>query len=74
MPRVCFFTALLVFLSACTSAEVQPPAIADRIGNAIPGKGILACTGLPLGGQKCDVGLPGLSPAPPAQASDAPHG
>ena len=73
MPRVCF-AALLVFLSACTSAEVQPSAIADRIGDAIPGKGILACTGLPLGGQKCDVGLSGLSPAPPAQASDAPHG
>ena len=66
----------------CTLAEIQPSAIADQIGQSIPGKGIVACTGLPLGGQKCEVELPQSSlaksaatqaPAPSSSQDDASH-
>jgi hypothetical protein len=82
MPRVSFFICSLVSLSACTLAEVQPFAIADQIGQSIPGKGIVACAGLPLGGQKCEVELPQSSlaksaamqvPAPSSSQDDASH-
>jgi len=82
MPRVSFFICSLVSLSACTLAEVQPFAIADQIGQSIPGKGIIACAGLPLGGQKCEVELPQSSlaksaatraPAPSSSHDDASH-
>ena len=75
MPRVSFFICSLVSLSACTLAEVQPFAIADQIGQSIPGKGIVACAGLPLGGQKCEVELPqaslAKSPSPSSSQDDA---
>ena len=71
MPRVSFFICSLVSLSACTLADVQPFAIADQIGQSIPGKGIVACVGLPLGGQKCEVQLPQSSLAK-AAATQAP--
>jgi hypothetical protein len=58
MPRVSFFICSLVSLSACTLGDVQPFGIADQIGQSIPGKGIVACAGLPLGGQKCEVEFP----------------
>ena len=82
MPRVSFFICSLVSLSACTLAEVQPFAIADQIGQSIPGKGIVACAGLPLGGQKCEVELPQSSlakaaatqaPSPSSSQDDASH-
>jgi hypothetical protein len=66
----------------CTLAEIQPSAIADQIGQSIPGKGIIACTGLPLGGHKCEVELPQLSlakaaatqaPSPSSPQDDASH-
>ena len=53
MPRVCFLIALCVSLNGC--AEYFP--VAEKIGEAVPGKGILACTGLPLAGQKCEAGF-----------------
>jgi len=82
MPRVSFFICSLVSLSACTLADVQPFAIADQIGQSIPGKGIVACVGLPLGGQKCEVELPQSSfansaatpaPSPSSSHDDAAH-
>jgi hypothetical protein len=82
MPRVSFFICLLVSLSACTLADVQPFAIADQIGQSIPGKGIAACAGLPVGGQKCKVELPQSSlakaaatqaPSPSSSQDDASH-
>ncbi len=73
MPRVCFFIPLVIFLSACAAADIQPFAIADKVGQSIPGKGILACAGIPLGGQKCEVGLPQatVAKAAPAQTPSA---
>lgn len=53
MPRVCFLIALWVSLSGCSESF----SVAEKIGESVPGKSILACTGLPLAGQKCEVGL-----------------
>ncbi len=71
MPRVCFFMPLVLFLSAC-AADIQPFAIADKVGKSMPGKGIIACTGLPVGGEKCDVELPELSADKAASAQTQP--
>ena len=73
MPRVSFFICSLVSFSASTLAEVQPFAIADQIGQSIPGKGIVACAGLPLGGQKCEVELPQASLAKAAETQAPSH-
>ncbi len=61
MIRVCFFMlSLTMSVSAC-AIEQAPPA-----GNAVdtnappPGENILACTGLPVAGQKCPLALPKL--------------
>ncbi len=73
MPRVCFFIPFVISLSACAGADIQPFAIADKVGQAIPGKGFIACTGLPLGGEKCELGLPetAVAKTAPAQAPSA---
>lgn len=70
MPRVCFFIPCVIFLSGCAAADIQPFAIADKVGQAIPGKGIIACSGLPLGGEKCELRLPetAVAKTAPAQA------
>ena len=57
MPRVYWFP-LLFFLSACSTADIQPNAVARQIGDVMPGKSIVACTGLPVGGEKCGPELP----------------
>jgi len=57
MPRVYWFP-LLFFLSACATTDVQPNTVARQIGGTLPGKSIVACTGLPMGGEKCGLELP----------------
>ena len=70
MPRVCFFIPLVIFLSGCAAADIQPFAIADKVSQSMPGKGLLACTGLPVGGEKCELGFSEttVAKAAPAQA------
>ncbi len=61
MTRVCLMVSLLLS-SGCTAEDIRPStAIARQIGDALPGKRILACTGLPLGGEKCGLELPKLN-------------
>jgi len=57
MPRVYWFP-LLLLLSACTATDIQPNTVAHQIGDTLPGKSIVACTGLPMGGEKCGLELP----------------
>ncbi len=49
----------LLLLSACASEPQQDPANTQLQANATPAKqNILACTGLPVAGQKCGLSLP----------------
>ena len=67
MPRVCFLIVLWASLSGCSETF----SVAEKIGEAVPGKGILACTGLPLAGQKCEIGLSAEAAAgQPSSAQD----
>ena len=70
MPRVFFFILLLISLSGCSAADIEPFAIADKVGQSMPGKSLIACTGLPIGGEKCELGLSEttVAKAAPAQA------
>ena len=58
MPRVYYSVLLLFFLSACATKDMQPNTFARQIGDTLPGKSIVACTGLPVGGEKCSLELP----------------
>ncbi len=70
MPRACLFIPLVIFLSGCAAADIEPFAIAGKVGQSIPGKSLIACTGLPIGGEKCELGLSEttVAKAGPAQA------
>ena len=58
MTRVCLIVSLLL-LSGCAAGDIRPStAVARQIGDALPGKSIVACTGLPVGGEKCGLELP----------------
>ncbi len=70
MPRACFFIPLVIFLSGCAAADIEPFAIADKVSQSMPGKSLIACTGLPIGGEKCELGFSEttVAKAAPAQA------
>jgi len=52
MARVCISMLLVAFLSACATEQTGPFAVTqDSLASGA--KGVLACTGLPVGGQKC---------------------
>ena len=53
MARVCFPMVLLALLSACAAEQNMPSASTQQESLVSHAKGVLACTGLPLGGQKC---------------------
>ncbi len=58
MIRVSFSMLLLLQLCACAT-ESPAPAVNEAQTNAqSPGENILACTGLPVAGQKCGLELP----------------
>jgi PBP1b-binding outer membrane lipoprotein LpoB len=57
MIRVCFSMLLLMMLlSACASEN--PKSTVKETTPATTGKNILACTGLPIAGQKCGLEFP----------------
>jgi hypothetical protein len=59
MIRVCFSMLLLMMLlSACASENPKPTVNAHETTPVAPGKNILACTGLPIAGQKCGLEFP----------------
>jgi hypothetical protein len=52
---------LSAFLSGCAAEQGQVPASAQQQAAELPPKeNILACTGLPVAGQKCGLALPKL--------------
>lgn len=54
MARVYFSMLLLTVLSACTALDQTTPAANAQPDSMLSqAKGVLACTGLPVGGQKC---------------------
>jgi hypothetical protein len=53
MARVCFSMVLLALLSACAAEQNSPSASMQQDSLISQAKGVIACTGLPLGGQKC---------------------
>jgi hypothetical protein len=56
--RVCIFL-LPAFLSGCAAERAQTAASAQQQAAEPPAKeNILACTGLPVAGQKCGLALP----------------
>jgi hypothetical protein len=59
MIRVCF-SMMLILLQSC--AADQSPAVtnAPEVNGPPPKQNILACTGLPMAGQKCGLELPKL--------------
>jgi hypothetical protein len=59
MIRVCLSTLLpMMLLSACALENQKPAVNAQETTPAAPGKNILACTGLPVAGQKCGLEFP----------------
>ena len=59
MVRVCFsMLFLMMLLSACSTNNSQPAINAQQANTPTPGENILACTGLPIAGQKCGFALP----------------
>ena len=61
MVRVCFSMLFLVMLlSACSTSNPQPVLNAQQVETSTAGENILACTGLPVAGQKCGLALPKL--------------
>ncbi len=59
MARVCFSMLLLILLlSACASDNPKPVAKLEQVDTPAAGENILACTGLPVAGQKCGLALP----------------
>jgi hypothetical protein len=63
MVRVCFSMLLLMSLSACADDQSQLATNAQPV-NPPPAEqksqSILACTGLPVAGQKCGLAFPKL--------------
>lgn len=57
MPRVYLLVPFLLSLSACAASIIPPIAVVREVGDAVPGKSIIACTGLPVG-EKCTLELP----------------
>jgi hypothetical protein len=54
MARVCISLGLLALLAACAAEQNSPPAASLQQDSLVSqAKGVIACTGLPLGGQKC---------------------
>jgi hypothetical protein len=53
MARVCFSVLLLMALSACAAEQNTQASAAQPDSMLTQAKGVLACTGLPVGGQKC---------------------
>lgn len=63
MIRVCFSMLMLLLLSACAVGQPSPATSAQNPqpnSAAQPQENILACTGLPVAGQKCGLALPKL--------------
>jgi hypothetical protein len=61
MIRVCVSMLLLVIsLTACATGQTVPDTNAQQTSAASSGENILACTGLPVAGQKCGLALPKL--------------
>ena len=58
MPRVYLLVPFLLTLSACAASIIPPNEIVQQVGAAIPGKSVIACTGLPVGGEKCSLEPP----------------
>jgi len=61
MIRVCYSMMLLItLLSACATGNPNAAVNAQQADTQSPGENILACTGLPVAGQKCGLALPKL--------------
>jgi hypothetical protein len=59
MVRVCFSMLLLmILLSGCTTGNPKAAVNAQQADIPSPGENILACTGLPIAGQKCGLAFP----------------
>jgi hypothetical protein len=58
MARVCFSVLLLMALSACATEQNAQASTAQPDSMLTQAKGILACTGLPVAGQKCALEEP----------------
>ena len=60
MVRVCASVLFSILaLCGCANEQLQSPANTQLQGKALDEKeNILACTGLPLAGQKCGLGFP----------------
>jgi hypothetical protein len=58
MLRVCVSLLFMLTLSACAIQEAQEAAGAPKPQVNAANENILACTGLPVAGQKCGLALP----------------
>jgi hypothetical protein len=58
MFRVCIPLLFMLTLSACAIQEAQEAAGASKPQVNTANENILACTGLPVAGQKCGLALP----------------
>ncbi len=58
MVRVCVSMPVLILLLAGCASEKPEAAETSRLNASAPRENILACTGLPLAGQKCGLALP----------------
>ena len=58
MLRVCLSFLFMLTLPACSIQEAQEAAIAPKQPVNTANENILACTGLPVAGQKCGLALP----------------
>ena len=58
MLRVCIFLLFMLTLSACSIQEAQEAGNSPKQVVSSANENILACTGLPVAGQKCGLALP----------------
>jgi hypothetical protein len=58
MLRVCISLLFMLTLSACAVQEAQEAANAPKQPVNTANENILACTGLPVAGQKCGLAVP----------------
>ena len=58
MARVCYLMLLVSILSACAAEQNIAASSAQPDSVLFQAKGVLACTGLPLGGQRCALEEP----------------
>jgi hypothetical protein len=58
MLRVCVSVLFILTLPSCLLHETQEAANAPKQPVNAPNENILACTGLPVAGQKCGLALP----------------